>query len=333
MRRSLDSMSRRAVVLGAAAAGVTATAALPALADTYPSKPIRLVVPFPPGGAVDLYARTVQSELQKRLGQAVVIDNRTGASGMIGADSVAKAPPDGYTLLVGNIAVFAMNSATFRKVPYDPVKDFTPILQTVMVPYVLVVSADLPARSVPELLALAKSRRGALAYGSSGSGSAQHMAAELFKSKTGAEMTHIPYKGVGAMVTDLIAGHVQVAFADQASMMPHVQAGKLRLLGVVSAKRAPDLPDVPTVAEALKLSDFVIAGWQGVAGPAGLPEPVVQRLNEAFNAAQSAPAVKDAFAKAGLHLVGGSPSALTRQMQTELSRWTRIALDVGAVAD
>lgn len=305
----------------------------PAMAQGYPAKPVKLVVPFPPGGAVDLYARTIQPELAKALGQPVIVDNRIGASGMIGAEAVAKAPPDGYTLLVGNIAVYAMNSATYRKMAYDPLKDFTPVVQTVLVPYVLVVNPSLPVRTVPELLAYAKTNPGKLSYGSSGAGSAQHLAAELFRSRTGAEMTHVPYKGVGALVTDLIAGHINVAFADQASMMPHVKAGKLRLVATAGTHRIPELPDVPTVTEAAKLPGFEISGWQGIAGPAGLPPAIVKRLNEAFNQVQAEPSVKQSFAAAGLTPVGGTPEEFTRYVQRELTRWTKLAKDVGAVAD
>lgn len=309
-------------------------AVLPSVwADTYPSKPIRLVVPFPPGGAVDLYARTVQPELSKLLGQPIVVDNKAGASGMIGADTVAKAAPDGYTLLVGNIAVYAMNAATYRKMPYDPVKDLSPIVQTVRVPYVLVVNPTLPVRTVPELLTYGKANPSKLSYGSSGSGSAQHLAAELFKSRTGADLTHVPYKGVGSLVTDLIAGHIQLAFADQASMMPHVKAGKLRLLATTGPRRSADLPEVPTLAEAANLPGFEIFGWQGLAGPAALPPEIVKRLNEAVNQVQAMPSVSQNLAAAGLTRIGGSPDDFSRYVQAEIVRWTKLAKDVGAVAE
>ena len=333
---SASSTRRRRLLLGLSAAAITPAAALlpagaGAQAGSYPTRPIQIVVPFPPGGGVDLYARTVQAELQKLLGQPVVIDNRPGASGMIGAEIVAKAAPDGYTLMLGNIAVLAMNSATFAKVPYDPQKDFTPIMQTVMVPYVLVVNPKLEVESVEDLIALTQSKPGTITYGSSGAGSAQHMAAELFKSRTGAEMTHVPYKGVGALVTDLIAGHVDIAFADQASMMPHVNGGKLRLVAVAGLERVPELPDVPTIAEAAKLEGFQITGWQGVVGPANLPPAIVERLNRAFNEVQPMPMVAAAFRKAGLTAVGGTPEDLTRHMRKERDMWTQVAQDVGAV--
>ena len=210
--------------------------AIGVMAQAYPVKPIKLIVPFTAGGGVDLYARLIQPELSRVLGQPITIENRTGASGMIGSDAVAKSAPDGYTLLVGNVATYAMNVGIYRKMPYDPLKDLSLVFQSVMLPYVLVVTPNLPVQSVPELLAYTRAHPGKVSYSSSGSGSAQHMAAELFKSRSGADLTHVPYKGVGAMVTDLIAGHVQVAFADMASLLPHIKAGKLKLLAVTSPR-------------------------------------------------------------------------------------------------
>jgi tripartite-type tricarboxylate transporter receptor subunit TctC len=307
--------------------------ALQVMAQAYPSKPIKLIVPFPPGGGVDLYARLIQSELSRLLGQPVTIDNRTGASGMIGSDAVAKATPDGYTLLVGNVATYAMNVATHRKMPYDPLKDLSLVIQTVMLPYVLVVNPNLPVHSVTELLAYTRSHPGQVSYSSSGSGSAQHMAAELFKSRSGADLTHVPYKGVGAMVSDLIAGHVQVAFADMASMLPHIKAGKLRLLAVTSPRRIADFPETPTVEEAAQLSGFEISGWQGIAGPSGLPQPMVKRLNDVFNQIQSSPAMREKFKDAGLVPVGGTPEEFQRYMQSEITKWSKVAKDIGAVSE
>ena len=201
-----------------------ALAATPhAFAQAYPAKPIRLVVPFPPGGAVDFYARVVQQPLSEMLGQPVVIENKAGASGMVGAEAVAKSPPDGYTLLLGNIASLAINVGIYPKMPYDPLKDFTPIIRTVDVNYVLVVHPSLPAKTVPELIAYAKANPGKLSYGSAGSGSLPHLGTELFKAQTGTDMVHVPYKGGGPMVTDLLGGNVQLVIADQANLMPHVQ--------------------------------------------------------------------------------------------------------------
>ncbi|HVE51098.1 MAG TPA: tripartite tricarboxylate transporter substrate-binding protein, partial [Casimicrobiaceae bacterium] len=225
-------------------------AACAATAQPYPSKPIRIVVPFPPGGAVDFYARVVQQPLSEALGQTVIIDNRAGASGMVGADHVAKSVADGYTLLLGNIASLAINAGIYPKMPYDPVKDFTPIMRTIDVNYVLVVHPSVPVNSVAELIAHAKANPGKLAYGSAGSGSLPHLATELFKAGTGTELVHVPYKGGGPMVTDLLGGTVHVVIGDQANLMPHVKNGKLRALAVASPRRSPNHPELPTIAEA-----------------------------------------------------------------------------------
>lgn len=304
-----------------------------ALAQSYPTRPVRLIVPFPPGGAVDAYARTVQGALAENLGQPVVVENRPGASGMIGAEAVARAAPDGYTLLVGNVATLAMNVGVYAKMSYDPSKDFTPIMQTVMVNYVLVVNPEVPARTVAELVAYAKANPGKLSYGSSGSGSAQHLAAELFKAQTHTDITHVPYKGTGVLVGDLIAGHVQLAFADQASMMPQVKAGKLRALAVGGARRSPEYPDIPTVAEAGGLPGYEAVAWQGIAGPAGLPPAIVKRLNDAFVKIHAAPGMRERLAGVGLTVVGGTPEEFGRYIRSEITKWTKIAKDVGATID
>ena len=304
-----------------------------AVAQSYPNRPVRLVVPFPPGGAVDAYARTVQVALSENLGQPIIIENRAGASGMIGAEAVAKAAPDGYTLLVGNVATLAMNVGIYAKMPYDPLKDFTPIIQTVMVNYVLVVNPSVPARTVAELVAYAKANPGKLSYGSSGSGSAQHLAAELFKAQTHTDITHIPYKGTGVLVGDLIAGHVQIAFADQASMMPQVKAGKLRALAVGGTHRSAEYPDIPTVAEAGGLAGYEAVAWQGIAGPAGLPPAIVKRLNGAFMTITAAPGMRERLTGVGLTAVGGTPEEFSRYIRNEIMKWTKIAKDVGATVD
>lgn len=310
-----------------------AFAATAAIAQPYPTKPVKLIVPFPPGGAVDVYARTVQPALAENLGQTVVIENKTGASGMIGADSVAKAAPDGYTVLVGNVATLAMNVGIYKKMTYSPVTDLAPVMQTVMVNYVLVVHPSVPAMNVAELVAYAKANPGKLSYGSSGSGSAQHMAAELFKAQTGADITHVPYKGTGALVGDLIAGHVSMAIADQASMMPQAKAGKLRALAVGGLKRSPDYPDIPTIAEAGKLPGFEAVAWQGIAVPVATPPAIVKRLNEAFMKAHEAPGMKEKLVAAGLTPVGGTPEEFGRYIRSEIAKWSKVAKDIGATVD
>jgi tripartite-type tricarboxylate transporter receptor subunit TctC len=325
-------MRMRAIMKRMAIAAVALLAAAHASAQTYPAKPIRIVVPFPPGGAVDFYARVVQPPLSEMLGQPVVIDNKTGASGMIGAESVAKAAPDGYTLLLGNIASLAINVGIYPKMPYDPVKDFTPIIRTVDVNYVLVVHPSLPVKTVPELIAYAKANPGKLSYGSAGSGSLPHLGTELFKAQTGVDIVHVPYKGGGPMVTDLLGGSVQMVIADQANLMPHVATGKLRALAVATPKRSPIAPDLPTIAET-GLIGFEATAWQGLVGPAGMPPDVVKRLNEAFNKVMAMPAIREKLIGGGLDPVGGTPEQFGRFIGSEIGKWAKIAKDVGAKAE
>ncbi len=303
-----------------------------AFGQTYPTKPIRLVVPFPPGGAVDFYARVVQQPLSELLGQPVVIENKSGASGMVGAEAVAKAAPDGYTLLLGNIASLAINVGIYTKMPYDPLKDFTPIIRTVDVNYVLAVHPSLPVKTVPELIAYAKANPGKLSYGSAGSGSLPHLGTELFKAQTGTDMVHVPYKGGGPMVTDLLGGNVQLVIADQANLMPHVATGKLRALAVATPKRSPNAPDLPTIAET-GLAGYEATAWQGLVGPAGMPADVVKRLNEAFNQVMAMPAIREKLTGGGLDPVGGTPEQFGRFIGSEIGKWSKIAKDVGAKAE
>jgi len=250
----------------------------------------------------------------------------------VGAELVAKSPPDGYTLLLGNIASLAINVGIYAKMPYDPLKDFTPIIRTVDVNYVLIVHPSLPVKTVAELVAYAKANPGKLAYGSAGSGSLPHLGTELFKAQTGTEITHVPYKGGGPMVTDLLGGTVQLVIADQANLMPHAQSGKLRALAVATAKRSPNAPELPTIAES-GLTGFEATAWQGLVGPAGMAPDVVQRLNDAFNKVMAIPAVREKLLGGGLDPVGGTPEQFGRFIGSEIAKWTKIAKDVGAKAD
>ncbi|MEO8752607.1 MAG: tripartite tricarboxylate transporter substrate binding protein [Casimicrobiaceae bacterium] len=315
-----------------AAAAFALTIAAHAVAQPYPNRAIRVVVPFPPGGAVDFYARVVQQPLSELLGQPVVIDNKAGASGMVGAEAVAKSAPDGYTLLLGNIASLAINVGIYAKMPYDPLKDFTPIIRTVDVNYVLVVHPSLPVRTVSELIAYAKANPGKLSYGSAGSGSLPHLGTELFKAQTGTDIVHIPYKGGGPMVTDLLGGSVQLVIADQANLMPHVATGKLRAIAVATPKRSGNAPELPTIAES-GLPGFDATAWQGLVGPAGMPPDVVNRLNDAFNKVMVMPAVREKLIGGGLEPVGGTPEQFGRFIGSEIGKWTKIAKDVGAKAE
>lgn len=323
---------RRVLAWVGSAMAATVLVALPtAAAAAYPDKPIRLVVPFPPGGAVDFYARVVQPALGEVLGQPIIIENKAGASGMVGAALVAQAAPDGYTLLLGNIASLAINVGIYAKMPYDPRKDLTHILRTVDVNYVMAVHPSVPAKTVPEFIAYAKANVGKVSYGTAGNGSLPHLGTESFKAMTGTEMTHVPYKGGGPMVTDLLGGQIQVVIADQANLMPHVQSGKLRALAVATAKRSPNAPDIPTIAESLP--GFEATAWQGLAAPAGLAPDITRKINEAFNKVMAMPAVRDKLMAAGLAPVGGTPEQFSRFIDSEITKWTRIAKDVGATAD
>ncbi len=303
-----------------------------ALAQAYPNRPIRLVVAFPPGGATDVFARIVQGRFSEALGQNIVIEHRAGAGGMIGADLVAKAPPDGYTLLIGNIAALAMNVGVYSKMPYDPVKDLAPVLRTVDVSYALVVHPSVPAKTVQEFIAYAKANPGKLSYGSAGSGSAPHLATELLKQRAGIDIVHVPYKGGGPMVTDLLGGQIQVGIGDQANLMPQVKAGKLRVLAVGSPRRSPNYPDVPTIAES-GLPGFEAGAWQGLAAPAGTPPDVVKRLNETLVKVMQMPDVRERLLGAGLEPVGGSPEDFAQFIKSEIAKWSKVAKDVGARAD
>ncbi len=321
----------RATGWRAALAAVALAAAGAAWGQAYPAKPIRLIVPFPPGGAVDFYARVVQQPLSEALGQQVVIENKAGASGMVGIDAVAKAAPDGYTIGLGNIASLAINAGIYDRMPYDPAKDLAPITHTVDVNYVLVVHPSVPATTVAELIAYAKANPGKLSYGSAGSGSLPHLATESFKAATGTDIVHVPYKGGGPMVTDLLGGTVQMVIADQANLMPHVKSGKLRAIAVASPKRSPNAPELPTIAETLP--GFQATAWNGLVGPPGLPPEIVTKLNATFVKVMAIPEVREKLAGGGLDVVGDSPDEFGRFIRSEIAKWSAIAKRVGAKAD
>src|SRR3954468_24326375 len=266
-------------------------AASAALAQSdYPGRPLRLLVTVPPGGAADFIARLIGAKLAESLGQPVVVENRAGASGTIAAEAVARAPPDGYTLLQNSITTHGIGPHLFDKLPYDPVKDFAPVSGLALLPLIMAVNADVPAKTVPELIALAK--RQPLNFASSGNGGAPHMAAELFKSVTGAPIVHVPYKGSGPAVTDLVGGRVQIMFDAAPSLIQHVRSGKLRVLAAASAERNPLLPDVPTFAE-LGYPQVDVSLWYGLLAPAGTPRPLIDRLNRDVAKALDSAEVKE----------------------------------------
>jgi tripartite-type tricarboxylate transporter receptor subunit TctC len=318
---SLASRLAVGIVAGLALAG-------PAKAQDYPSKPIRLVVPFAAGGATDVLARLVGERLTASLGQQVVVDNRPGAGGNIGSDIVARAEPDGYTILMGAVGTHAINPSLYPKMPYDPVKDFAPVTLVASVPNVLVVNPEVPAKSVEELIDLAKAKPGELNFASSGNGTSIHLSGELFKAMTGTDIVHVPYKGSGPAVTDLLGGQVQMMFDNMPSSLPHVKAGKLRALGVTSAKRSPALPEVPTIAEA-GVPGYDATSWFGILAPAGTPEPVVTRLQGAIVQALGEPEMRQRMADLGAEPVGDTPAEFGQFIAAEIAKWAKVVNDAG----
>ncbi len=303
-----------------------------AQAPAYPSKPIRLVVPFPPGGATDILAREVAQKLTEAWGQSVVVDNRPGAGGNIGAELVARAAPDGYTLLMGTVGTHAINASLYAKLPYDHVKDFAPVILVAGVPNVLVVNPALPVNTVAELIAYAKANPGKLNFASSGNGTSIHLSGELFKVMAGVQMTHVPYKGSAPAVADLISGQVQLMFDNLPPSLPQIKAGKLRALAVTSATRAPALPDVPTIAEA-GLPGFEASSWFGVLAPAGTPPAIVARLNAEIAKWLASPEAREKLSKQGANAAGGSPEDFAKHIAAETTKWAKVVKDSGAKVD
>jgi tripartite-type tricarboxylate transporter receptor subunit TctC len=303
-----------------------------AWAQAYPTKPIRLVVPFPAGGTTDILAREVGQRLSVTLGQPVVIDNRPGAAGNIGADLVAKSAADGYTLLMGTVGTHAINASLYAKMPYDHVKDFAPVILVAGVPNVLEVNPALPVNSVADLIKLAKAKPGQINFASSGSGTSIHLSGELFKTMAGVDMTHVPYKGSAPAITDLIGGQVQVMFDNLPSSLQHIKAGKLRAIAVTSAKRAPALPDVPTIAES-GLPGFEASSWFGIVAPAGTPPAVIARINTDVNQWLQSSEAKEKLLAQGAIPTGGSPEQFATHIRAETDKWAKVVKASGAKVD
>lgn len=308
-----------------------ALAAGSALAQTYPDKPIRLVVPFAPGGATDVLARTLADKFTETWGRQVVVDNRTGAGGTIGADAVAKAAPDGYTLLMGAIGTNAVNAFIMQKMPYDTARDFAPIIHVARVPMLLVVHPSLPVKSVKDLLALAAAQPGKLNFASGGVGASQHLAGEMFKSMTGANMVHIAYKGAAASVNDVLAGQAQLTFGDMVAYLPHAKAGRVRPLAVTTAKRSAAVPDLPTVAEA-GVPGYEATAWYGLFAPAGTPVEIVNKLNAESARILRTPEVANRVAALGAEPVAGTPAEFGEFIRNEMSRWSKVVRSAGITA-
>ncbi|HXU43636.1 MAG TPA: tripartite tricarboxylate transporter substrate binding protein [Burkholderiales bacterium] len=305
-----------------------AAAVLPAAAADWPARPIHLVVPYAPGGPVDVSARVLAVPLQTALGQPVVVDNKPGAGGNIGADAVAKSAADGHTLVMGAIATHAINPSLYRNFPYDPVRDFRHVALVVQVPNVLVANNDVPARSVAELVAFLKANPGKAAFASGSTGSTGHLAGELFKQLTGTDMVHVPYKGSAPAVLDLLAGRVQIMFDNLASALPNIRAGKVRALAVTTATRSSFVPELPTI------EGFDLTTWWGVMAPAKTPEAVVERLAREIRAAIEQPDVKEKLRAMGSETPGvRSPAAFTAFVEKELKTYSALVKRSGATAD
>ena len=318
-----------------AVAGIAAfTLVSPAAhAEGFPDKPISLVVPFPPGGPTDAMARTLAAELRDKLSQPMVVENRAGAGGNIGAEYVARAPADGQTLLFGTSGPLAINASLYRKINYNPVKSFAPVIQVGHLPNILVVHPSVPARNVKELVAYAKANPGKLSYASSGNGASSHLAGVMFNSTTGVELLHVPYKGTGPALNDLLGGQVSMSFTDVLTALPYVKAGKLRALGVTTAARSQALPDVPTIAEQ-GYKGFDVSVFFGIVAPADTPPDRIAKLNVAFAEVLASPKVKELFAQQGLEAAPStSPQQLAKFIPAQMALWASVVKQSGAQLD
>ena len=301
-------------------------------AQSWPAKPIRWIVPFAPGGTTDILARTISDKLTIALGKPVIVENNPGAGGGVGAVQTAKAAPDGYTIMGGTISTHAINASLYKTLPYDPVKDFTPITLIARVPNLLVVNPDVPAKNVKELIALMKANPSKYTFASSGNGTSQHLSGELFKSMAGVDMQHIPYKGSPAALQDVVSGQVTMTFDNITTAWPLAKAGKLRALAVTTAKRSPIAPDVPTLAEA-GLAGYEIGSWQGVFAPAGTPVDVVKRLNTEIVKIINMPDVREKLVGLGAEPVGNTPDEFAALVKSEVVKWAAVVKQSGARVD
>jgi tripartite-type tricarboxylate transporter receptor subunit TctC len=325
--------SRRRLTLGGLAlAAAAATAPFAVQAQAYPTRPATIVVPFAAGGTTDILARVIGQALTRELGQSVIVDNRAGAGGNIGASLAAKAPADGYTLFMGTVGTHAINQGLYKKLPFDPIKDFQPLTRVAMVPNLLVANPGKPYKSVKELIAYAKANPGKVNFGSSGSGSSIHLSGELFNSLAKVDMVHVPYKGSAPAVTDLLGGQIDIMFDNMPSAIQHVRSGKLRPLAVTTAKRSPELPDVPTIAEA-GVPGYEATSWFGMFAPAGTPAPVVARVHTALVKVLADAEVKKKLAEQGAEPYAEKPEQFAEFIRKETAKWSKVVKDSGASAD
>lgn len=303
-----------------------------AQAQSYPTKPVKIVVPFPPGGPTDVVGRFVATKLSEGLGQPFVVENRAGAGGTIGSETVSQAPADGYTLLYGSTSTLAMAPSLYRKLAYDPRKSFTPISLVSSGPMLVAVNAAVPATTLAQFIALAKHQPGSLNYSSAGNATPPHLAAELFKSLASVDLVHVPYKGGGPALQAVVAGEVQVFFEGMVTLLPQIKAGRLRALAITGTARDPALPEVPTVAEA-GLPAFQVTFWSGLVAPAGTPPDVIASLNATLRQALAGPEARSTLTRLGLEPAGNSPTEFARFIDTEIARWERVIQTSGARLD
>ena len=321
-------MKRIARLLGVVAFALSTFA----VAQTWPAKPIKWIVPFAPGGTTDILARTIGEKLTVALGQPVIVENKPGAGGGVGAEFTAKAPPDGYTIMGGTISTHAINASLYQSLPYDPVKDFVPITLIVRLPNLLVVNPDIPAKNVTELITLLKANPGKYSFASSGNGTSQHLSGELFKSMAGVDMQHIPYKGSPPALQDVVGGQVAMTFDNITTAWPLAKGGKLRALAVTTAKRSAVAPDVPTLSES-GLAGYEIGSWQGVFAPAGTPPAIVKRLNAEIVKIINMPDVKEKLIGLGAEPVGNTSEEFAALVKTEVVKWAEVVKKSGAKVD
>ena len=319
------------VALAGSVAAHTAIAQEKAAADSYPNRPIRYIIPYAVGGGTDILGRIVAQRLSERLGQQVVVDNRPGATAIIGSEILARSAPDGYTMMTANIAHGA-NPFLHKELPYDTIRDFAPVTLMAVLPNLLVVHPSVPAKSVPEFIALAKSKPGQLTYGTAGGGSANHLAMELFKVSTGTNIIHVPYKGGGPAVVDLVGGQINAIFLTVPPALQHVRAGKLRALGISSNQRSAALPDVPTVMEA-GVPGFEVYEWQGIVVPAGTPKAIIDRLHRDITHVLELPDVRERISGLGAEVKAGTPAEFAQFIRRELALWAKVVKQAGLRAD
>ena len=330
-RSRIEQSTRGQLLRACSLGGVFLAAAAGAIAQAYPSKPVRFIVPFAAGGSADIVARVLAPKLGEQLGQPLVIDNRPGASAIIGVEAGAKAPPDGYTITLGGFSSHVINAHLFAKLPYDPVRDFVAITVLTRIPNVLSAHPSLPAKSVGEMIALARALPGQITYATSGSGSSQHLSGVLLEKLAGIKLVHVPYRSGAPAITDLLGGHVATMFATMPAAVPHIRSGRLRPLGVTSATRSPALPALPAIAETV--AGYDIATYYSAHVPAGTPKDIVAKLYAAFAKVLLAPDIRERLAADGAEAVANTPDEFTAQLKAELARWGPLIRDAGVRAE